>query len=160
MQKNVVYLVLAPATSPSLAPAIRKYFRDLSIVFKVGCVDGVSPFSLNVTPVIVGVHTCILLGLHCASVADTDEVCVTCTCVIEYVRISPFFGSFLILSFPLFLLFLSPSPFLFSSHPFPLFLPSPLLPSPELQPGTPSPTGEEPWRGWHCNSAGFREQLN
>lgn len=74
MQKNVVYLVLAPATSPSLAPAIRKYFRDLSIVFKVGCVDEVSPFSLNVTPVIVGVH--IILGLHCASVADTDEVCV------------------------------------------------------------------------------------
>ena len=32
------------------------------------------PFSLNVTAVIVGVH--IILGLHCASVADTDEVCV------------------------------------------------------------------------------------
>ena len=129
MQKNVVYLVLAPATSPSLAPAIRKYFRDLSIVFKVGCVDEVSPFSLNVTPVIVGVH--IILGLHCASVADTDEVCVcvTCTCVIGYVRISPFFW---ILPHPL-LPPLSALPFPFSISLFlSSFSPLPSLSSPPL----------------------------
>lgn len=32
--KNVLYLVLAPS-SPNLVPSLKKYFRDLSIMYKV-----------------------------------------------------------------------------------------------------------------------------
>ena len=39
MQKNAVYLVFTPSSSPSLTPTLRRYFRDLSIVFKVGGVQ-------------------------------------------------------------------------------------------------------------------------